>query len=463
MNMEGMNMESEDHSKRGSVLIIVMFLGFVMAGVIGSYLMITVAEFKRSDDTVTSNAVLTLAEAAAEEAIWALNHVDWNNWNDFTDDKGRELTGFDLGEGRDGSVKVVVEDFSTLNPIIYVEATSNSPSGRSVTKQVEVKLAPRGLIANGLTARTTIHFDAESDKNKDGATMDSYDSSAGDYDPLLNRGDKATIAAPLVTATLGSAEIYGYAATDGTTPNVGAAGRIYGPYTDPSVQLDPNRMTGDFFEDFKDIGNPTFSSPQSQLPGGPNWPKTIGNVGGAPIKEYELTDLTVGIGEELIIQGPVRMVVDNDMNVTGKITVTSTGRVEFFVGGDLVLDGLGLDNQSWYPDRAFFYGTNTVPGQKFWRIRSSNTLVGGIYAPNAVVKFSGDKTKDKDLLVGKDKDVHLYGGVVGHYIELSGYTAFHYDEQLDYHPAPDQLVFKLLSWRQLSDLTDRYDFSTYFP
>src|SRR5439155_8349923 len=88
----------------------------------------------------------------------------------------------------------------------------------------------------------------------------SYDSSLGPWNASSNRGDRATVATETTVQITGSASIYGYVATNNSTPSVGPAGRIYGATSPGTPLVDPTRVRTDFNTNLSDATAPTTSA-----------------------------------------------------------------------------------------------------------------------------------------------------------------------------------------------------------
>ncbi len=398
------NRNFRNREKRGSALVVALFIALAIVLIIGGYLKITSQELKKSEDSLVANAILNLSEAAAEEALWALNHDDWSDWSDMGDRMVRELTGFDIGNGKTGGARVIVVDYGTDDPIIYVEGLVDMVDGRTLSRQLRINATTRGLFANGLTAEDKIIFDeAGADTS---AIFDGYNSAAGPYHAFLNRTDSGAIGSDDVTTS--NADVYGFVSTNDEAPVVGESGKIYGAETDSGISIDSNRITNDFTSDFRDRSAPPLSS--SALTSLPDDDvKTIGDVSGFTTAQYSLDKLEIDEGEALVVEGPVVMVVENDVDIEGIVEVQETGSLRLYVGGDYTMNGYAHANLTNDPLNFLIFGTDTVDGRRDFTIDTGSSMAAGIYAPNAVITFIGagateeDKDKDKDKDSDKDK------------------------------------------------------------
>ena len=199
--------------------------------------------------------------------------------------------------------------------------------GHEIIKQIEIKLIPRTLFANSLTARDLITFSGQN-------VVDSFNSNDGPYDPFFNRGAEASVGSD--TVNLGTANIYGYVATgSGGEATVDPDGFV-SDMVDPP-EHDPDRITNDFNSNFPVSSAPTMTSPITSLPEPVSDIITIGStLPDPPTEEYHLSDISLGGDTELRIVGPIIIIADDGVSVGGsaKIRVTSDGSVSFYTPKD---------------------------------------------------------------------------------------------------------------------------------
>lgn len=231
-------------------------------------------------------------------------------------------------------------------------------------------------------------------------------------------------------------------------PSLGPNAEVRGENTPPAVQVDLTRITYDFFADLPDVNPPTLTSPFTSLPPKVGDTITIGDPTGVTVEEYHLNDITLsGSFKKLKIVGPVVLVVDDDVGVSGSrsIDVVGNGSARFYVGGDFDLGGSGLANSSGDPAKVFIYGTDTVPNDKTFTLHGSAALYAAVYAPNAELIYSGT--------------VDHCGSIIANKIRINGNVSFHYDEALEGFAS--EPTFRLESWRELVSQEEKIDFETY--
>src|SRR3954463_5588274 len=77
---------SPRHFARGSVLIVAMLISALIAISLASYLNLNLSSTRMAKRTFNGYAALNVAEAGAEEGVWAFNRTNagdtaaWNTW-----------------------------------------------------------------------------------------------------------------------------------------------------------------------------------------------------------------------------------------------------------------------------------------------------------------------------------------------------------------------------------------------
>ncbi len=440
-----MNMKNKSFpidKNRGSALVAAVIFALLAGALVGSFLKLSTNEYRSASSAFYYNSLLNLAEAGAEEAAWRLNNDDWDTW----DEKNalhqvKQYTDLNIGPYVAGDISVLAINYDSDTPTLIVEGKTQLPSSRSILKQIEIELSKRSLFANGLTAKDTLTFSGGV------AKVDSYDSGDGDYDSFFNRNDNGSIASMSViidAVDVANAEIYGYVATGGADPSVGPNGKIYGADTPEETDVDLNRISTDFYAEFKDVDAPTLVSPDTAME--ISGTLTIGDPSGFNEEHFHLDSLDIASNETLIIDGPVIIVVDDFVDINGDIQVTANGSVTFYVEGDFDIDGNGTVNNTNSPSSFVLYGTNDTPGDQEFNLHGNGALRGAVYAPNADLSLSGGGSSGEFL-----------GAAVSYQISINGNYDFHYDEQLEDFFGSDP-SYKMTAWRELTDNADRIPF-----
>ena len=420
-------------SKNGSVLLVALMVAAIGGLAITTFIRSATLELGISNDQFYSDSALNLAEAGAETAVLAVNQKDWTGWTLNGNDAIRALSPIDLGGGIAGNITVEVRD-KDFTPTIISEAKISLLSGPDIQKQIEVE-RPRSLFANAVTARYWAYFY----KPVSGTSVtyvDAYDSSAGPYDPFLNRKDSAGVAGDAIyTHSYTDAEIFGYAAAAYNQPfSVGSNGKVYGLDTPAGTEVDPERTAMDFKESMPDIADPGGGT-SFTMPGG-----SVTNLGnGATTETYRVSgDLVISSSQTLRINGKVIMIVGDDMAIYGTLDIMPAGELEILIRDDLYMSTAGqIVNQTQEPDKLRILSTTTYDWSSSFWIMGTPDLYAVIYAPRSYVDFYGNGYGGT-----------FYGSVVGHRVVFRGDYDIHFDEQLKEY-AGDNPTFTIDQWRQL--------------
>ena len=408
--------------EKGSILIIALFVAGLLGFVVASYLQLTLWQLKLANRKFYVHSAINLAEAGAETAVLALNRQDWTGWSISGFDALRVLEPIDVGNNLTGNVTVKIED-TVFKPIIFSEARIDLVSGEQLREQIKVVLKPRSFFGNGITATGYTRFRrASSSAQVTYANVDSYESSLGVYDPILNRNDNGSLASSRVYSNEPSKNhgvVFGYVATDTNNfpPGVGNNGKVYGDYTPPGVDVDPARISADFKSAFPDMTPITGTTPY-MFPA-----NALVELGAGPILEkYKITgDLYIESGQTLRIIGNVALVVTDDVIIYGRLEVTNPdGRLVIYVKDNFYIRRYkpGLVNQSQIPERVIIYSTATWNGAGTFTLEGNADIYAAFYAPRMNVTL-------RKRNAGK-----LYGALVGRRVTFRGDYDFHYDEDL---------------------------------
>ncbi len=477
--------------RRGSALTMAIFVTVILSLLMGSYLRLANSEVKMAQRSYLKQACVGYTEAVAENAIFMLLNGHDGNWTVYDADVDgdidmayRQFTniGYPIGGGNysllkgiDGEGYVVLDSIET-SPTMRVEGRISDVFGNVSIMQMQMQLKRRSLFANAMTAKDTITFAGGV------ASVDSYDSSVGPYNPA-NPNDNGGVGSISVTTdavSTSNSDIYGYVATGGAAPNIGPTGKVWGKDTPPGVTVDPNRISTDFFTSFEDIDDPTLSSPLTQIgtpaeygtgsAGSPGWatgsggppagggppgggpsPTTypIGDATGASITYYQLSALDVKNADTALeIVGPCVFVMDGDIDIKGEVQITGNGSLEIYTAHDLTVGGNGILNLTADPSKLLIYGTATNDGDQTFTLHGNGALSSAVYAPHANVDLRGGGHSGE-----------MFGSVVAYQIFMNGTYSFHYDENLANLAGPDA-SWQIANWFEITASSDLLDFDT---
>jgi Tfp pilus assembly protein PilX len=441
--------------RRGSVLLIAMLVAALIALVLGSYLDLSLSTARFANRTFYGNASFNLAEAGAEEAVWSFNQIvtgtsnGWAAWSNDGTNAWQKFDGFNFGANATGSVKVYVENYSSpagsvVWPKVIALASVAPGSDTPVTKMLELTVSRRSHFAAGLVAQDSITF------NGNNASVDSWNSGSAaspvPYSAAV-RDDHGSVASASVQNTamlVNQADIWGYVATGGAEPQVGANGSIRGATTPAGVQIDPNRVSTDFSANLDSVTAPTGGTTIAPISG----TTTLGTLGTAT--SWQCNSISLNGKQVLTILGQVTLVLTAgsgmqalDIEGNATINIPTGSSLTLYTAGDIKIAGNGLTNGNVQPITCQFWGTNgTAAGQNI-ELTGNGSLAGVVYAPNAIVKLNGNGD--------------MMGSVIAYDIIVAGNAAYHYDESL---ASFGDAGYGVTQWREITTGAER---SAYLP
>lgn len=399
---------SMNRENKGSILIVALLVASIFGFVVASFLRSSIQELKIAENTYFNRQIKDVATAGAEIAVLSVNKNDWTDWKVFGPWSIKEMPSFSVGSDITAQMTLFVLD-QLPAPRIYSLASINLDNGKTIKKNLMVDLRLRTQFPNAITARNNIIF-----TNKGTVSVDSYNSSEGNYDPFFNRNDHGTLVARNVLAKKkSSGEIYGYISTWNKSPDVGKQGKIYGIDTPSEQKINDSRIAQGFKPYFP-VVKPLEDSTTITLPSSP----VIKLGGGSNLEKYHITDnLHIDKGQALHINGNVALVVDKDLTIEGLLQVNQPkGKLTLYVGDDLSVKGSGIVNKSKDPHNVIIYSTASKADKAYFYLGGKSSLYAGIYAPEARI----------DL----EKKNEMFGSLLGNNFVFKGDYNFHFDENL---------------------------------
>jgi hypothetical protein len=393
-------------------MLTAIIFSFLVMTLMGSYLYLSSGEYRVATRSYLSNASFNLAEGGIDLAMDTIQSGDNSGWTTGTDGSGRSYwaraySGYDLGGGITGQIKIVVLEPNSLKPEIYAEGVAIGHPAGDVKKQLYANLTAGFFpFINGFNTEEGILLSGNN------VIFDSYDSRKGFYSILWNRGSNITIATISVdvdSIDIGNADVYGFVATGKNMPNVGPNGSIT-DYANPGA-VDLSRITLDYYAEFPDVSAPTLNAPSTSIP-------SSGIISGG---DYEIDSWSLSGSDTVYITGDTRIVVSGDIDVKGKaaIVVAPTASLQIYSYDDIDIGGNGAINQSGKPGNLMIFGMDKGHGDDDISISGNGSLYAAVYAPNANVKLNGGGNSG-----------HVFGAVVGYDASLVGNAHFSYDEAL---------------------------------
>jgi hypothetical protein len=466
-------------AERGSLLVVAMILTVVIGISLASYIQLGKTSLKISNRALYNNAAMNLAENGLEEAMYSINRKVANSTYSWSDDGWTPLTSpanaarrrwrnirFDQaasGEAGDpnlarGEVRVIVYNYDgTGSPRIVARSLitlgEGFESGGAIEKWVSVQVRRTSKFANGLVAKETITFSGNN------ATVDSWNSDP-DNDPSTaaikfsnavrkDNGTVGSISVSVNSVAVQNADIFGFAATGGALPTVGAQGRV-GTFTTPVGTMDMSRVSTDFTANFDPVPQPTGGTPLGNI-----GPMTLGAATTTTVYSGTKVVLSGGPGSNLVIKGNVTLYLTGSdaISVTGNggiviepgasLSIYAAGSIK--IGGNGVLNGGNTTASANQPINFQLWGTSTDTATKQdIQVAGNGVLSGIVYAPNGSVKINGNGD--------------VMGSVVANDITVVGNAAFHYDESLGNFGGGNP--FRVTRWNELTTPADKSPYLT---
>lgn len=433
-----------------AAIFVAVVIGLWMAAAMQS----SFTEYKMSTRYLNMQNALNLAESGLEEGVRAFNEGTWNGWTTYSNGYYKSISAPWVGSESSGDIKIFVSNSSTA-PTIAAEGSLTGADGRTLSRQIKVDLSSSSLFANGLLARRNIIM------NGNGVTIDSWDSRIGDYtsSTRAENGNVASLALLNTDVLLNNADIYGYVSVGGEfDPNASLHrnGTITGDRNNPTLDL--TRVTEDFYVDVPPVVTPAYGSwtDVSTINGGSsdiNGALTLGDPLDTSPANYQAERISLsGNGDNLVIDGPVRLFVRRNVSISGRgtIRITANGSLELYSVESLSISGngsaYGMQNETRKPEKFMIYNTTPNDGGTSVDVAGNGLVYAVVYAPNSNVHLQGGGSGGA-----------VFGAIVGYEITLNGGYEFHYDESLASLSGGSGLNIDF--WRELKAVGERLPFS----
>lgn len=408
------------NNARGSALLAALCFTAVLAMAVTSYMAMCYRSLVVSTRALQFERSGLLAELGMEQALWALNKNDFSAWTVDGDTYTRTTSGFSYENGITAQVEVTVarDTDSWSEPgarSVTVTGTTTLADGTEIQRSFETTVEPLPTFVNALagasqsdkaTAQVRFYSGAS-------ATVDSYYSAVSTTPGTFEFG---AVVAGSDRVTVYGAKIKGYVAIDSATPTLTSANNaaeLKGPATAASTKIDSTRLNGAVNQPFYGLNIPTGAG--TTISAGT---QTLGTPGAAEASLYYASDIYQSSGT-ITIDGPVKLVVAGDFYLwsSGRVTITSTGSLELFVGGYLYEAGSGgFRNETRVPSRLAIYGTNTSWNGAYINHTTSYPFYGVIYMPEVTMDLYGTG--------------HYYGSFVAKRLNVRNAAKIHYDTSL---------------------------------
>lgn len=452
--------------ERGSMLVVALVFGAIVAAVLGSYLRLATTALNNADRSFYATAGAELAECGVEEAMAAFYQYSngatltsaWGGWTLSGNVATRTFTGFTPGPNTTGVVRVYVRNYAlNAEAVVVSKATVTLPRGPAIDKYVEVTAKPRGLFTRGLVAQKeilcsgTVYADSWiSDPDGDPATPGVPYST----DVRRPNGSIASMDHGGNAVELGTATIYGTVATGGGAPRYTSGSIISRSFA--GTGIDADCIATDFSATLPAVTPPTpvpVNLVTTSIMTSVAFPR-VGDLRNGDGRYYY--NFTMGAG--IIFSGSPIISINDDCvfilnnhagtssiltSGSGSITVNTGASLVIYTNGNITASGTWFINQNGQPSKAIIYGTKTGSRQNV-TISGVNGGGAAFYMPNADFVMSGSG--------------HVNGSFIAYSVIFSGTLSVHYDESLASVGASSG--FAVTKWKQLNSAAERSTYAT---
>lgn len=395
------------------MLLAALCFATVLAIGVGGYITLCYRTLELSNRALHHGRSVELAETGMEEALWALNKNDWSSWTIAGSTARKTLTGFSHGNGTTGEASIVIDSFDgSAGPrTIMVTGKTVLPDGTVLERSLSSASDRAPLFLNAVAGtRGRVRF-------LSGGTVDSYDSTLGDYgaqtpgfSAILSSGSRSTTSA---TVQLTNAQVKGYVATLSTGPSYGTSAKLVGPSTPATTRIDANRISTSPYQPVFDEVVPSGTGTALPSVGAM---LIIGNRHATTPEVYYASNINLSGHQNLTIDGPVILVVSGNLSIADSATIemTTNASLRLHVGGDINLGGHGIQNQTRKPKNLAIVATGET-GESF-TMAVYEPFYGVIYTPDNPWTISYNQA--------------IYGAIVARSATFNASPAIHYDISL---------------------------------
>jgi hypothetical protein len=411
--------------QRGAALLAALCFMLAMAMALGTYVTLCYRTLQMSTRNMQGTRSIELAEAGMEEALLALNSSSWSGWTINGTTASKTITGFTFDRGTTGQISISITNYAGggTRTVAVTGTTTDPVSGAQISRTLSSTSAQAPLLLNAIAATTsTVSFASA-------GTIDSYDSSKGDYTAAVQTPTynySAVVASTKESPTAASvqlvnAQVKGYAASNYSGgPSYSTSAKIVGPTTPGTTKIDTSRISSSPYQPVFEIKTPASSmSDVTLLNPTTGSTTTIGTAGATSATVYRCSSLNMTGTTKIIVDGPVKLVVSGTLYIglsggSPSIEITSNGTLEIFALNDIAIYGNGINNLTKDPARCVVYSTNALTAPD---MNTAVAFYGVIYTPYGDFKVWSNNA--------------IYGALVARKVVFSGSApVFHYDLNL---------------------------------
>lgn len=335
-----------------------------------------------------------LAESAVDIAIAAIQEDNSYEGVDYT-----SLS----ADGFQGGYEVQVSTPDENPDVRLITATGYAPSNNASDRAYESRTTLAYIEIGTSSAFEFAVFSDEGMLINGNPEIDSYDSRDGAYDPATagSNGDIGTNA-----TDEGSISLTGNAVVNGDAAS--------GPESDP--------------DDAIDVGtNASITGTTSAL--------DVEKSFSLATTPGDATDLgAVSIAGKTVYSLPAGTYYMDSLSITGQASLSASGPVTIYLGGQLRIAGNGVSTSDNEPPNMLFFMTTDDDVS----ISGNGDLYAGIYAPESDVRNTGNG--------------EVYGAIVANDYQQSGNGDMHYDEALNEVASSGGGEISLKAWSESNTL-----------
>lgn len=446
--------QSARHSReRGAALLAALCFATVLAIALSSYITVCHRSLQMSTRNMNSAHSVELAEVGLEEALWALNKNDWSGWTITGTTAVKTVGGFAYDNGATGAVTATVTNYDGSlagNRTLTVTGTTTLGDGTTTSRTLASTSAKTPLFVNAVAATAARTAATGTVSFTSGGTVDSYDSSLGDYSaqtPTYSAilASSAT-GASAATVALVNAQVKGYAASlYAGGPSYSTSATLRGPATPLTTKIDPARISASPYQPSFSILTPTGAGTTVSNPAS-GTTLTLGVAGETTPRLYYCSGIDLrGEDTRIVVNGPVQLVITGtgsfycglyDGKSSTQIRIAGTGSLEVFTAGDIAIYGGGINNATKDPKKCALYGSNGLTAPD---MNTPTPFHGVIYTPNGNFTVASNNA--------------IYGAIVANKVAFTGSApVLHYDLNLRTVAANDfrglEQPYAVADWRE---------------
>ncbi len=395
--------------EKGFALVTVVVLTFFLFALVTTYLLIIVAERSAVFSSKYDLKAEVIAEAGIEEVMWEYNF----DGQTFTGSVTRDVT--DNNGNVIGSYAVNVTNHAAIWQSPYVPTnetiatsigTYNTPGGGTKVVTLKAQIIPRPPFSGAITAKQVVRFTGN-------AFTDSYNSTLGPYDTILNRGTDGDVRTNLMNnndaidlnSANGNPVVAGDAST-GSGSAVDVPGKVSGDVYQAPQKFIRDVVVPPALIALGSSGTLSTTPPGTPLPAGSYKYSSVNMNGG------DVAQLGVNPNDLVTIY------------VTGNFNIGGTAQLQVNPGTTLILyvdgssfdaGGNGIANLSGtqFPFRLQIYCT---PNTTTLNVHGGPDFIAAIKAPQADIDISGSPA--------------FYGAFIGNNVTATGGGGVHFDVYL---------------------------------